>query len=195
MNTNTKVKWLGSLLGLCLIAIVFESYYLWRAEKSGLDNQAQLNNGAAFSTTLPNNAGSWPGNWDPSGQFKQMQQQMNRLMNQMSATSSMFSQQGFGISSASPNISMQDEADKYKVIVDVPKGENIDINTNLSGNQLTIDGKVKQTDQSQSNNDREQSLSISEFSQTVNFPEPVKDSGVKVKHDSDQIVITVPKVG
>lgn len=194
MNTSSKVKWLGGLVGVCVIALGVESYYLWHAEKSGSE-QNQANNALTFSAALPKDQNPWSGGWNPGAQFKQMQQQMNALMNQMSAANSMFSQQGFGASSASPRIAMQDEADKYKVIVDVPKGEKVEVNTHLSGNQLTVDGKVKQSSESQSNGSREQALAVSEFSQTMRFPEPVKDSGVKVTHNDNQIVITVPKVG
>ena len=192
MNIDAKVKWLGGLLGVCAIAITVESYYLWGAEKSGLDKSMRVD--AAFSTALPKVPNSWSGGWDPTGQFQQMQQQMDKLMNQMSTASAMFDQQGFGIATASPQISMQDEAGAYKVVVAVPKGQKIEINTDLSGNTLTIDGKVNQTDERQSNSAREQSLSVSQFSQTLQFPKPVKDSGVKMLRNDNQIVITVPKV-
>ena len=192
MNINTKVKWLSGLLGICVIAIAVESYYLWSAEKSGHHKNLQADNVPAFSTTVPN---PWSRSWDPSEQFKQMQQQMDNLMNQMSTASSMFDQQELGMASATPKISTQDEADKYQVVVDVPRGQKVEINTNVSGNKLTIEGKVKQTNASQSNNTHEQSLSISQFSQTMQFPEPVKDSGVKIQRNDNQIIITVPKVG
>ena len=195
MNINTKVKWLGGLLGICVIAIAVESYYLWDAEKYGPHKNGQADNGQIFSTTLPKVANPWSSGWDPNGQFKQMQQQMDKLMNQMSTASSLFDQQEFGMATATPKISMQEEADKYKVVVEVPKGQKVEINTDVSGNKLTIEGKVKQTNADQSNSAHEQSLSVSQFSQTMQFPEPVKDSDVKIQHNDNQIVITVPKVG
>lgn len=195
MNIDTKVKWLGGLLGLCVIAIAVESYYLWGVEKSSINKSIKADNGLTFSTTLPKLPNPWFGSWDPNGQLSQMQQQIDKLMGQMSTANSMFDQQRFGPATATLNISMKDEADMYKVVVDVPKGEKVEINTNLSGNKLTIDGEVKQTNERQSNNAREQSLSVSQFSQTMQFPEPVKDSGVKIQRNDNQIVITVPKVG
>jgi HSP20 family protein len=194
MNVSIRTKWLGSLLGLCVIAIVVESYFLWSAEKSGF-NKTPADKGQVFSAIAPKVSSPWFDDWDPNGQLKQMQQQMNRLMNQMSAASSAFTQQRFGPSQESPTISMHEEPDKYKVIVDVPKGENVQINTDVTGNQLTIDGKVRQTREGKSANADMQSLSISQFSQTMSFPEPVKDSDVKVTRNNNQIVITVPKIG
>ena len=189
MSTNTKNKWLGALLGLCIVAIGIESYYLWSINKRVKTTDTQN-----LSASWPNTWNPWSDNRDPSGQFMQLQKQMNKMMSQMAPGNSIFSHQGFGLSPSSPKISMQDEADQYRVTVQVPKGEDVEVNTNLTGNQLTISGKVKQTQQKQTNSFHGQSLAVSQFSQTMDFPAPIDDSGVKVKHKHNEIVITVPKV-
>ena len=197
MNTNSKINWLGGLLGICVIAIVVESYYLWNAHKAADHDKLQFVSGVSTSAATPpkNLNNPWADIWGPNSQFAQLQKQMNQLMNQMSTGNSIFSQQGFGLSSGSPKISMHENSDNYKVTVDVPKGQNIQINTDLSGNELTIDGKVKQSGGNQANGSGMQSLSVSQFSQTMYFPQPVNDSGMKIKRNDNQVVITVPKVG
>ena len=45
-----------------------------------------------------------------------MQQQIDELMNRRSTASSMINQQAFGMATATPKISMQEEADKYTVV-------------------------------------------------------------------------------
>lgn len=190
MSTNTGIKWLGLVLGLCVIAIALESYYLWN-----LRHKVETQNNPTFSAAWPKNWNPWSDNWDPTGQIAQLQQQMNNLMNQMSPGHSIFSQQGFGLSPSSPQITMHDGSKQYKVVVQVPKGEDVEINTNLSDNRLTIHGKVRQSTKQQSGNALGQELAVSQFSQTMTLPDPVDESKMKVKQDDNQIVITVPKVG
>lgn len=190
MNTEKKTRWLGGLLILCVVAIAAESFFLWDLHK-----QEKMQAAQTFSASWPKNWNPWSDKWAPSGQFMQLQKQMNKLMSQMSPGNSIFSHQGFGLSPASPKITMQDEADQYKVIVQVPKGEDVQVNTNMTGNQLTINGKVKESKQQQANNFQGQSLAVSQFSQTMDFPAAIDESKVKIKHDDNRIVITVPKVG
>lgn len=189
MISKTKFTWLSVLLGVAMIVIATESYFLWDLDKDVKNVEKQ-----ELSAFWPHDNTPWLGFWDPGDQFMQMQKQMNRLMNQMSAGNPFFSQHSFGLSPSSPRITMKDESDKYKVEVKVPKGEDVEINTKLKYNQLTINGTVKQSGKNHSGSYSGQSLAISEFSQTMNFPDAIDDSGVKMKRDHNKIVITVPKI-
>lgn len=194
MNTDTntqdksqsKIRWLGVLLGLCAITVVIETYYLW--DEGQQEKAAQA---AVVSVSMPD---SWASVADPSGDFMRMQKQMNRMMSQLARDDSIFSLQGFGLSPASPRITLEDDTAQYKVVVNVPKGENVEVDTNLTGNQLTIDGKVSQTEKQQAGNTQGQSLAISQFSQTLSFPQQIDASQVKVTRDGNDVVITVPKL-
>lgn len=189
MNTNAKLKWLGALLGVCIIAIATESYYLWDLDKQ-IKHADDQNYAALWSKDNSPVADSW----DPASQFIKMQQQMNQLMNQMSASNALLSQQTFGLPLSSPEITMKEDSDAYEVFVNVPKGEDVEINTDLNDNQLTVSGKVKQDEKHQSHGLLERSVVIGEFSQTMNFSNPIDESGVKTTRDHDRYVITVPKV-
>ena len=68
---------------------------------------------------------------------------MDEMMNTMSSGTSFFNKQGLGYSSASPSIEMKEKPDKYEIIVKVPEGQQMEINTALKDSNLTISSKVK----------------------------------------------------
>ena len=199
MNADRKVRWLGILAGLCVIAVAVESYYLWdlqREVKTESDSifAMSLPNISLPKTSLRNQSTPWSDDWDIDKQFSQMQNQMDNMMRQMSRGHSIFSQHGFGLSPSSPKITMNEDADKYKVTVQVPEGEDVEINTDLTDNQLTISGKVRQQSSTDSSGAQRQSLAISQFSQSLSLPGPVDNAHMKEEDKGNQIVITIPKI-
>lgn len=189
MNTSAKMKLLGGVLGVCVITIAVESYYLWEQDKNVSDQQEQTVN-----ASWPDNMNPWPDNWDPTGQIAQLQKQMNEMMNQMSPGQSIFNHHGFAISQASPKITTHEDSDKYQVTIQVPKGDDVKVDTNISGNELTINGTVKQTEQQKDDDSEATSTSISQFSRSMTFADPVDDSKMQVERHDNEVMITVPKV-
>lgn len=195
MNTETRFKWLSALLGLSVLAIILESYYLW-----DLDKQLRAEQSEVVVASLPDNWTAWPDDWDPQGRFTQLQHQMNQLLSDMAPANSIFSHQGFGLSPSSPKITMADNSDDYTVTVLVPKGENVEVDTHVADNKLTINGKLTIKDDLKSGDPEKpdssvgQTLAISQFSQTMDFPVRIDESRVRIKHNQDDIVITLPKM-
>jgi HSP20 family molecular chaperone IbpA len=79
--------------------------------------------------------------------------------------------------------------------VKVPRGENLQLNTDLADNTLTISGKVESAarDDDASGQLIGQAESVSQFSQSITLDDPVDEAGMKVDRDGGDIVITIPK--
>jgi len=196
MKLESKVTWLSVSLVVCAAMVGGLGWYTWNLHRQ----MDRLNAGAAplsGSSTAPvpklDNFDPFAGAWDPDGQFAQMQKHMDELMQQMMPGNPMFSQHGFGLSSSSPEVRLDEDSDGYTVVVKVPKGEDVELNTTLDDNQLTISGEVKSTSGEDSGNVAGHAQSISQFSQTITLADPVDESGMHVNRKGEEIVITIPK--
>ncbi len=210
MTTQIKNRWLGVLLGVCLMVIAAMSIYTWH-----LSRQLQAVSPATDNTwtenawpTLGSSSNATPYT-NPNDTFSQMQQRMDAMMNSfLSGTHQpfsssifsdpVFSASGFGASASSPRITMDETADQYIVIVTVPEGQEVELNTTLNDNQLTVSGTVQRRIENTTNElfggSRPYStLSSSQFSQTMALPADIDEAGMDVKHEDSIITIVIPK--
>jgi len=196
MTTQPRTAWLGILFLVCGIAIGALGYYALHLRQQVGEMQANAAAGQQPTIGMAN----VPKNWDPNGQFAQMEKRMDDIMRQMMPNDPMlsqngFSQLGFGLSPSSPEVTMNEDTDQYKVVVKVPKGENMQLNTDLADNTLTISGKVESNAKEDDNSGKliGQAESMSEFSQSITLDHPVDEAGMKVDRSGDDVVITIPK--
>jgi len=200
MKATTKVKWLSVAIVICLIVMGFLGYFTWNLNQKVEGLQARTSADvqipiAQLPDPWPKNWDPWSDNWDSSGQFSDLQKQMDDLMNRMLPGHSIFSNQGFGLSQSSPKISMDETGEEYIVVVTVPEGEEVELNTELSENTLKIFGKVKNTSENNNGDFFGRSMSTSQFSQSMTLSEPVDESGMTIDQEDTKIVITIPKRG
>lgn len=91
---------------------------------------------------------------------------------------------------SSPKINF-DETDKaYVVTVNMPQGETVELNTNISGRIFTVSGKVIST----SSGNHSQFRSSRQFSQTLTLNSPVDEAKMTTEQDDQTIKITLPKL-
>lgn len=125
-------------------------------------------------STLPT---PWNNDWSLSDHLSDLQKHMDEMMSTMSPGTSFFNKQGLGYSLASPSIEMKEKSDKYEIIVKVPEGQEMEINTALKASNLTISGRVKnkvvETQEGQSS----RIFQTSQFSQSIYLSEPIDESG------------------
>lgn len=196
MKPESKVTWLSVTVLACALVIGGLGYYSWSLHRQV---EARSSNAAmpAVSMMTPGQSGFDPfaGMWDPNGQFAQMRKHMDELMQQMMPGDPLFSQHGFGLSPSSPEVSLDEDSDGYTVVVKVPEGEDVELNTSLDDNRLTISGEVQSAaeDDDAAGNIVGRARSISQFSQTITLAEPVDESGLQVDRKGEEIVITIPK--
>jgi len=206
VKTRNKTLWLVSLVLVFGVAVGVLGHYTWTLRQQV--DQLQANSATPARTPLAQSQGAQAGapatrDWDPwdaNGQFAQMQKRMDEMMRQMMPNDPMFGQQGFGqlglgLSAGSPEITMDEDSDQYKVVVKLPEGENMQLNTDLADNTLTISGKVesKAREDDPSAQLFGHAEAMSQFSQSITLGEPVDEAGMKVDRNGEDIVITIPK--
>jgi len=197
MKMESKVTWLSISLAVCAVMVGGLGWYTWTLHRQmdGLNaGTAPLPEPATAPDMRPNDFDPFAGAWDPNSRFAQMQKHMDELMQQMMPGDPLFSQHGFGLSPASPEVSLNEDSDGYTVVVKVPKGEDVELNSKLDDNQLTISGEVKNAaDDESSGNVVGHAQSISQFSQTITLTDPVDEAGMRVDRKDGDIVIRIPK--
>jgi HSP20 family molecular chaperone IbpA len=137
----------------------------------------------------------WPGFISPGDSFAEMQQRMDELMNSMTQGFPFFNQEdfGFGFISNGPAISMTEDAEEYRVVISVPDGQEVEVNTELTGNALIVSASVKSERDENVSGFTSRSMQESRFSQSLYLAEPVDESGLNVERADNEIVISIPK--
>lgn len=149
------------------------------------------------------------GGQDPFADMQQMQQQMHQHMQDllsglgMDQGSSLFDMDpfqgggGFGSSmgfGAEPQFDFKENPANYQVTVSIPGGSNVEINTSVHGQDLTIEGKVSQDQQGQQKGGAFRSMQTREFARTLHLPADVDILGITNQNQKDKVVITLPKL-
>lgn len=93
---------------------------------------------------------------------------------------------------------MEESAKEYTLVVSVPKGQEVELNTELSDKRLKIFGQVNNKTETKLNGlfgdiQSFNTLSSRRFSQTMTFPAEVNDAGVTINHGKSEITIKIPK--
>lgn len=141
-------------------------------------------------------ADDWPGLLSPGSSFAEMQRRMDELMSSMTRGFPFFSQNdfGFGFMSAGPVVAMTEDDQAYLVSIQIPEGQNVELETELSNKTLIISGSVK-TEQEQAGvagfNSR--NMQESRFSQSMYLSEDIDEAAMTVVQNDDEILITIPK--
>lgn len=201
MNTNNKLRALGACVAACILIIAALSYNTWNLSKEVEALKAAPPAAAVspkssppLSSTWPDNFDPWTGNWDPSGQFEAARKRMDEMMRSMLPGNSIFSNQGFGLSPASPRVSMTDNENEYRVVVEVHGGQDVELNTKVENDVLTISGVVNSSAQKKGSDATGISHSSARFSQSMTLPEPVDESAMTVDQNDEEIVVILPKI-
>lgn len=151
--------------------------------------------------------GSSPfGGNDPFADMQRMQQEMHERMQQMmqgfGMNMPMFDmdpfQGGPGFSSnmgfgAQPDFAFDEGQDEYVVTVKIPDGSNVEINTDVHGDELTIQGKVTVEQNNQGNGGGFSSVQTQQFARTLTLPGDVDVLGITNETVGDEIHIKLPK--
>ncbi len=198
MKVKNKIQWLIISVIICLILIGALGHYIWVLNKSLESLQSQTN--SQEQLIQPPLITPWPKDWDPwkdpwnsSEDFSALQKNMDEMMNRMMPGQSIFSNRGFGLSLSSPQVKMTESSDEYKIVVTIPEGQEVELNTELTDGVLKISGKVKRSSEDNSGDVFAHLHSTSQFSQSVTLTKAVDDSAMKTEHNENEIVIRIPK--
>ncbi len=135
---------------------------------------------------------SWPGFINPGDSFAEMQQRMDELMNSMTQGFPFFNREDFGFISSGPAIQMSENADEYRVVITIPDGQEVEVNTEFTGNSLIVSGSVKSERDENVSGFTSRSMQESRFSQSLYLAGPVDEAGLIMEQAYNEIVITIP---
>lgn len=193
---------LGVLVVMCLIAISSLGYYTWtlsneleHVKKQPAMERGSSQNSQSNTSQFPWSDGfePWINDWHSSEQFTQLQKQLDKMMGSMLPSNSLFSNRVFALSPSSPKITITESAQEYTVVVAVPKGQDVELNTDLSGNTLKISGKISISSGNNNDSSVAQSVSTSTFSQSITLAEDIDESAMSIKRTDNKVVIKIAK--
>lgn len=214
MRTAIKYRLMVAFSVVCLLGLVAQSVYLLqlqdrqlqdRLAQAGLDDdpvsaiEAKILDN--LDTTDPAQGNPDPFAWpsalpmDPFASIQQMQQQLDSLFGSMNAGRA-FPPAGFGqIRSGLTTLAIEVEETptEYRVTIAVPPATEIELNTSLEDNALTVHGLVKSESADQRSNVSTSIVSQSQFSRTIELPQPVDALGMSTSKTAAGVVILIPK--
>lgn len=195
MNSTNKEYLLKVLLLISLAAIVILLYLqLSQAEKIGTEN---INKPATLLSNSDSNKiqkiDPWIDFWDTDSHFKKIQEEMDQLMKKMLPGESIFSQHGFGLSTFSPSVNINENKEEYEVKVEVPEGEEMEFRAEIVDNTLKITGKTKKLKKVQADNSIQKSFSSSQFLQSLLLDKKIDEAGMTIEQNKNEFIVKIPK--
>jgi HSP20 family protein len=94
----------------------------------------------------------------------------------------------------SPHVDIQTTDDKYIITADIPGVDSKDINVNIEGNILTIDGERKAEKTEENAGYTRTERFIGNFFRQFTLPETVATDDVEAKCDKGVLKLTIPKI-
>lgn len=122
---------------------------------------------------------------DPFADMQRMQEEMHQLMSGLGMGS-----MGFG---ADPEFDFSENADDYQLSIAIPDNSRVEVNTEVNGRDLTIEGKVTVEQQNQAGSSGFRSMQTRQFARTLTLPADVDPLGITNQTTNGQVVITLPK--
>lgn len=162
------------------------------------DNQQQSSNphllfNDDFFTAQPFDAQTW----NPYEEIQRMQRDMDRMFNNAfnRFNSSPDFQHLFKEGFITPEMDIQEDDEKYTVIVNLPGSGEDNVSVNLNGQTLTVKGeqKFEKLDKDSQGNIIYQERRSGAFQRSITLPGPVKQAGMKTDIKNGVLTITIPK--
>jgi HSP20 family molecular chaperone IbpA len=132
-----------------------------------------------------------PGFADPFQQMNSLRQQMESFFGGTTQPSARVGGQAFA---GQPDILLRESPEALEFVIPVQEGTQLELNTDLRDNRLTIAGTLQWHEESSSGGRFYSSARSSQFSRTVPLPGDVDATGVVTEHRGDEVVVRVPRV-
>jgi HSP20 family molecular chaperone IbpA len=138
------------------------------------------------------------GNWNPNEMIKRMQQDMDRVFNNMPTQFDNSPNFGavFNNSDSIAQLNMKEDNSKFTLTMDLPGAKENNVSVNLDGQQLTVSGEqdFDQQKKDAQGNVIFQQHRTGQFERSVTLPEPVKPGSLVSHVDNGVLTITVNKL-
>ena len=144
-----------------------------------------------MSQTLPERrAEAASERWEPQGELEQVSERMRRILEQTFG--------GFGWTSPltdkagwSPLVDLEETDDAYVVEAELPGVKREDVNVELVGNELTIEGEVKERERKGAV--RRRTRRTGRFDYRISLPGHVDAEKIEAKLGDGVLMVRVPK--
>ncbi len=195
--THNKAYTTAALQAATLPATAQTRTVAQQAQQTQPNNQAQPQPRSFFDddffTAQPFDAQTW----NPYEEIQRMQRDMDRMFNNAfnRFNRSPGFQHLFRESFTTPEMDVQEDKDKYTVIVNLPGSGEDNVSVNLEGQTLTVKGeqKFEKLDKDSQGNIIFQERRSGTFQRSITLPGPVKQAGMKTDIDNGVLTITIPK--
>lgn len=183
MDDKRKIKFLGlSLIGGLVLSVVV-TFYTWQYHKERLIWQTQQ---ASVQDPVDTFSDALPSSGDPTDTVSEMREKMQAMMKERPHDTNSLSVQDI-------HYDMQETADKYLITIDIPEGKNIDLETQLLGDQFIMSAKVTSVPLDQSKGVSGSTSGSSQIQQSIHLASAVDALAMKIEQDDQRISIMIPK--
>jgi HSP20 family protein len=145
-----------------------------------------------MSQTLPERRSTTePQRWEPLSELEQMTQRMRRMLDQTFGElgwSSPLLTEGAGWS---PFVDIEEQDDAYELEVELPGAKRDDVNIEVVGNELSINGDIKEKERKGAI--RRRTRRTGRFEYRVRLPDQVDASKIQASLDQGVLTVRVPK--
>ncbi|MDH7942364.1 Hsp20/alpha crystallin family protein [Pseudohongiella sp. SYSU M77423] len=208
MNSRI-ISLMAAGLGLCLMLTAWLAWSNWQLQQQ-LDNMSSVQRDTSSSSEpgwlrrletqdIPQNpplTQSAPmTGWDPFAEMNRMQQQIDRWM-QGATLGFGQAQRGslFSATTAQPDIRIEEDTEAYRVRITVPEGSELELNTEVDDQRLTVSGAISSKVNETANGSTQRFFSSSQFSRQFTLNRPVDSLGMSKEATDNEVIITLPKV-
>lgn len=131
---------------------------------------------------------------DPFARMEQMRQQMNSVFgNSIAGVGGIGGMGAMQFNLQSPEIALEETSEDFRIRIQVPEQHEIDLQTEVEDQQITVVGKVTAELSNQTGNASSQMLSSSQFSRRFDLPGAVDEFGVHTIKDEQGLMVVIPK--
>lgn len=201
MKLQDKFRYLAIASATCLLLLILQSIYLYRLD-SRLDKLqdhdplvsalGQDQADPVLSDPIPDPF--LPDLNDPFTSLRQMQEQADRLFGSIAGINVPGIASVFSPAAGSPEIHVNETDKDFQIVVEVPKDSRVDLQTDVEDNTVHVAGTITQDTSSAARNLNSTFRSRSQFSRSIELPEPVNPLAIRTEQQGDEIVITLPKI-
>ncbi|MDG0818153.1 Hsp20/alpha crystallin family protein [Bdellovibrio svalbardensis] len=125
----------------------------------------------------------------PFREIARMQQDMDRIMNELVGTS----EKSLSQFSFSPTCEVSEQENSYQMKFDLPGVKKEQVKVEVDGSQLTIRAERKEEKEEKTKKKHLSEISYGEYVRSFTLPQPIDEKKVDAKFEDGVLLVTVPK--
>jgi HSP20 family protein len=196
MNRCLNTTLISLLVGFGAAVLIFQSFAIYNLNRkvNELETAAVIENQISSAPQAPSSPRASQFNLnDPFFSMRQMQRDIDELLNSAFQGPGSFSSGGFFATAATPSINLEESSDRYEITLDVPAESELELSTEIEDNTVILAGTISSVSDSLTDGLTSSFTSRSQFSRSIPLPKPIDPLGLYTEKQGDKIKITLPK--